>query len=126
VSIRVEHQHAAEKAPRLTLIARCVYSIASSTYNPCKSTDPIGCDLLFSGGLDASTHQRKSSTIFPRADKPKKASNCKPTVKDPLCGLCVQLVAIPLMRLALHGEVVRFLAVAGGISLLRRCECLAL
>ena len=66
MSIRVEHQHAAEKAPRLTLIARCVYSIASSTYNPCKSTDPIGCDLLFSGGLDASTHQRKSSTIFPK------------------------------------------------------------
>ena len=60
------------------------------------------------------------------ADKLKKTGNCKPTVKDPLGSLCIQLVPIPLMGLALHREVVRFLAVSGGVSLLRRRERLAL
>lgn len=59
----LDHEAAAEG--QLTLIARCVYLIASSTYSPCRSTNPIGCALLFSvGSGNAGLYQHNSSTIL--------------------------------------------------------------
>lgn len=46
------------------MIARSVYAFASLTYNPCRSTVPGGCDLLFSAGWAGKRRQSKTLTIF--------------------------------------------------------------